>query len=156
MIQLRRRAKWACLIFVVAFFIIDIASIWWTFGIKSAPGTTAGDYAVARFGWGRMSVYWDGNYSWWPPQFEVAERHYVDFRWDFEYERTMLSTETVVRIPLWAIVAAGMVPTALLWWLDRGPRRRDQCQKCGYDLRGLEDGAVCPECGKAAPSNGQG
>lgn len=30
--------------------------------------------------------------------------------------------------------------------------RRDQCARCGYDLRGI-DGAVCPECGWKTEDN---
>lgn len=153
-LQLRRRAKWACLIFVVAFVVMDIASIWWTFGFKSAPGSPSGEYSSVRIGWGRMSVYWDTQFTLWPLELEVAERHNMDFRWVFEYQRTILSRQTLVRIPMWAIIAAGILPTAALWWLDRAPRPPNQCQKCGYDLSGLARTEVirCPECGRHAPA----
>lgn len=34
------------------------------------------------------------------------------------------------------------------WWRRRLPP--GQCRGCGYDLAGLSDGAVCPECGRAS------
>ena len=59
--------------------------------------------------------------------------------------------------PIWGGVVLNTVFFAaagfVLW---RGPRivrwvrrrRAGTCISCGYDLRGLGDGAVCPECGK--------
>ncbi len=58
------------------------------------------------------------------------------------------------RIPLWAplLLAAGVSTAA--WHLDTLARRRANkhlCPKCTYDRTGLAVGAVCPECGTAAP-----
>lgn len=58
------------------------------------------------------------------------------------------------RLPMSMIV----IPIAVLLtaWLVSGcwksilRSRRAQCRSCGYDLRGLPSGVVCPECGKAA------
>ena len=33
-------------------------------------------------------------------------------------------------------------------------RRRGKCEGCGYDRRGLEAGAMCPECGRPVPRAG--
>jgi hypothetical protein len=59
--------------------------------------------------------------------------------------------ETVWHVAAW--------PVPLVLWLGAAPligfgvwaRRRaleGRCIECGYDLRGLKAGAVCPECGK--------
>lgn len=45
----------------------------------------------------------------------------------------------------WLLLAT-MLPTALLWWLDRRIIQPGHCRKCGYDLTGNVSG-VCPECG---------
>lgn len=52
----------------------------------------------------------------------------------------------VLVLPMWFILLFTGVPTA---WLSRIDRRTQpgQCHACGYDLAGLADGAVCPECG---------
>ena len=50
------------------------------------------------------------------------------------------------RIPFWCLFVVAALPTALLWWRDRG-YPPGHCQKCGYDLTGNVSG-VCPECGR--------
>jgi len=50
--------------------------------------------------------------------------------------------------PLWPALPVVVIPTALLWFVDR--RRRilpGHCQKCGYNLTGNVSGR-CPECGQ--------
>jgi hypothetical protein len=47
-----------------------------------------------------------------------------------------------------------VLPTALLWWLDRRriPVPAGYCEECGYDLTGNVSGR-CPECGKPVNSD---
>lgn len=63
-------------------------------------------------------------------------------------------------LPLWpgalvnTIVYAAAVWcawTGVPWLRTRRRRRRGACISCGYDLRGRDSGAACPECGHAAP-----
>ena len=53
----------------------------------------------------------------------------------------------VLTIPLWIPFLAIVLPTALLFWLDRRRIPPGHCQKCGYNLTGNVSG-VCPECGE--------
>jgi hypothetical protein len=57
-------------------------------------------------------------------------------------------------IPMWPFAVAPGIGALLLWRGERPERRRrlGQCINCGYDRRGLEAAAVCPECGAAVPS----
>ena len=69
-----------------------------------------------------------------------------------------------VSIPLWPLVAASALATALAFRLDTLARRRARmhlCAKCHYDRTGLAGDAVCPECGTApstpsSPQRGDG
>lgn len=56
--------------------------------------------------------------------------------------------------PAWLILLIALVPTALLWWLDRRRPSLGHCQKCGYDLTGNVSGR-CPECGTPTKPEGQ-
>src|SRR5207248_1606943 len=53
----------------------------------------------------------------------------------------------LVTMPLWWLLVLAAAPTVRLWWLDRRDQTSGLCPHCGYDLRGLAEGAVCPECG---------
>ncbi len=48
-------------------------------------------------------------------------------------------------VPLYAVFAAVAIPTLLFWRFGRKPPKPGHC-RCGYDLRGNENGR-CPECG---------
>jgi hypothetical protein len=55
-----------------------------------------------------------------------------------------------VGAPIWAMaVAVGAVGMGMIRW-GWDQRRKGVCAACGYDLRGLGMGAVCPECGMGA------
>ena len=56
---------------------------------------------------------------------------------------------TSLALPLWLLFLAVLIPTLLLWRLDRRPLP-GHC-RCGYNLTGLTSGR-CPECGTAAPA----
>jgi hypothetical protein len=61
-------------------------------------------------------------------------------------------TSTLVWIPLWMPLTLVVVATAVGGTLrvrGRIRRRFGHCPKCGYDLRGLQAGSPCPECGRA-------
>lgn len=65
------------------------------------------------------------------------------------------SSATFVEVPLWLPLALVVIPTALLFYLDRTSARRRRaglCPGCGYDLTGLPGEAVCPECNTARVS----
>ena len=52
-----------------------------------------------------------------------------------------------IYVPLWMLLLAIAIPTAVLFWRARRPLP-GHCRKCGYDLTGNVSG-VCPECGEA-------
>jgi hypothetical protein len=53
-------------------------------------------------------------------------------------------------VPLWAIVLAPAFVAAMGFHAHRTCPKPGQCTRCRYVLNGV---AVCPECGRAAPSN---
>ena len=68
---------------------------------------------------------------------------------------------TVPLRPMWRGVAVNSLVYGAAWWVvvvvtgaTRRWLRQDSgvCRGCGYDLRGLASGAVCPECGAEAPA----
>ena len=56
----------------------------------------------------------------------------------------MITAIVVLVLPLVIIVGGGL---AAMWLTDGLARTPDRCE-CGYDVRGLAAGAVCPECGR--------
>jgi hypothetical protein len=77
---------------------------------------------------------------------------------------TMLATPrgSGLRFWVWRPIARGLLLDSLFWaaallvpvgtarsLIKLRRRRRGACTACGYDLRGLADGALCPECGAA-------
>lgn len=66
-------------------------------------------------------------------------------------EFSRIGRRPLVRVNLyWVAAGIGAVGGLLLWWGARArrPTERGGCLGCGYDLRGLVAGAVCPECGR--------
>jgi hypothetical protein len=56
----------------------------------------------------------------------------------------MITAIVVLVLPLVIIVGGGF---AAMWLTDGLARTPDRCE-CGYDVRGLAAGVVCPECGR--------
>ena len=44
---------------------------------------------------------------------------------------------------LYLFLGGGWIVSRIFLGLEEG-----RCPKCGYDMTGLDDGAVCPECGE--------
>ena len=103
---------------------------WW---IGSDPPSSAGGpialgywYAsLARWSFGHLAVMYEGKPYDWILMFQA---------------------------PHWLLILVAGTPL-VAWGIGRIRRSRrspGDCLKCGYDLRGLAAGAVCPECGGAA------
>ncbi len=60
-------------------------------------------------------------------------------------------SDIVVTIPLWVPLALALVPTAVMYLLDRRRQAPGLCRRCQYDLRGLTS-PRCPECGTDIPA----
>jgi hypothetical protein len=54
----------------------------------------------------------------------------------------------VLRLPMWAVWLPVIGAASWAWWRGRARFGAGVCQKCGYELAGLNGGA-CPECGNA-------
>jgi hypothetical protein len=59
--------------------------------------------------------------------------------------------EKMIWLPLWFVVAAGLLGCTLFGRFGFRKRKRGLCPQCGYDLRASPDG--CPECGTAIISD---
>ena len=53
-------------------------------------------------------------------------------------------------LPLWIPFLAIVIPTAILWHLERRERLAGHCPTCNYNLTGNTSG-ICPECGTSIP-----
>ena len=73
--------------------------------------------------------------------------------------RISLQTYKTRVLPVWFMMLLLSLSPILAFWRwrrRRGWRGHDgkaqPCSKCGYDLRGSEEGTACPECGKMNPA----
>lgn len=58
----------------------------------------------------------------------------------------------MVRIPLWMPLGLSILWSVLAWSRPRPRDPEPKCSQCGYPLRGLPDGAPCPECATPKPA----
>ena len=74
--------------------------------------------------------------------------------WNFPASKPGGSSTDLFCFPLWAPTAGLAAMTCAAWMIDRRETRRRAkglCPNCSYPRTGLAPGAVCPECGSAAP-----
>jgi hypothetical protein len=139
--RLRRVVKWAGVLACVLIASMWTFTLWGGVAYTSSPpsawgaGFFRGTFSVANLlpehvsdaGWSSWTA--ELAYPYWLPLRQVVPRTFVAYY-----------------LPLWIPFLAIGVPTAWLFWRDRGPRA-GHCV-CGYSLTGRAGGAPCPECGK--------
>jgi hypothetical protein len=79
---------------------------------------------------------------WWPYNGKIWEYHPGTPQWP--------GANWALKLPLWmpsAACALGFVGFWRPWDLRARRRRLGWCERCAYDVRGLEE---CPECGRRA------
>ncbi len=135
--RIRKTIKWGGAVVTVLLVVVWIGSGWLMCGW--AGKSQAGEHLQVLVIWGRIEI------SHWPspsvPKWSraVLESHpkLGFFQWSFGYSTMDID------IPLWAVAAPVLLPTALTWRLDTLARRRARvgfCPKCGYDRTGLVGG----------------
>ncbi len=82
----------------------------------------------------------------------LVERNSATLGWRPFYLNT--GEYVVLSVPLWFPAVVLAASTVVVWRRERmhaGRCAAIDCDRCGYDRRGLLDGAACPECGAGAP-----
>lgn len=69
--------------------------------------------------------------------------------WRFDYLHSASPAQTILGIPLWPAPPFLLILGAIILRFTR-PSLFPVCAACGYDLRGLPAGTICPECGRPA------
>lgn len=140
--RISKGAKWGGVAVCVAMVVVWAVSVRW-FVVYSGPN---GEYfLVAR---GSVAV---GRFT--PPLgayvgWDRGENQTPGFDWKGFSAKP--ANGWIEFVPLWQPGSWALVLTMCAWYLDysaRRPARVGMCRKCGYDLRGLGVGSVCPECG---------
>lgn len=140
--RLRRIAKWVGLISFTVLVPVYVLSIWKACHF-SVPLMNRTVFCGFDGGALLVVVLLDTTYP--SPGFGVTDASY--FRLWLEHSN-FVGFGHMAWIPIWMLLAALALPTALLWHTDRRrPIPSGQCRKCGYDLTGNVSGR-CPECGK--------
>ncbi len=143
--------KWGGAVLSVVLVTVWIGSGWW-YAAYTWRGGAEVDVAVGLVIVGQA----DPAMNWPLPGWDVGPRE-LSYDWWFHgsADRSADLSWWWFGTPLWLPTASLLLATAAAWRLDAIARRRARagcCAKCGYDLRGLRDGVVCPECGAAAAS----
>ncbi len=146
--RIRKTVKWGGAVVSVLLLVVWVASVWCGVGyhtLYKGFGISSGILAVTGTT---------------PPQAEYmpgwafdADRSIDRMRWWFDVGTTSLEWRLIV--PLWFLAALPLVLSVIAARLEITARRRANkhlCTKCKYDRIGLAVGAVCPECGAAAPA----
>lgn len=143
--QIRSSLKWGGAILAAIFLGLLVHSWWatigWTLPNGAAFGVEGGSLAIAAGtlpqklappppGW--IYIQNDAAFRWWIDWGSFGARWYFG-------------------VPLWMPILICAIAAARAWRKEVLERRRNSvglCRGCGYDRRGIADGAKCPECGK--------
>jgi predicted RNA-binding Zn-ribbon protein involved in translation (DUF1610 family) len=146
--RIRKTVKWGGAVVSVLVVVLWVGSGWWTVGYVSPSGdwveVSVGSLGICH------GFHTPGATAPSPGWFVHREKPLL--LWFFGWY-SQPHWALWFFVPLWVPAAATLLATAAAWRLDALARRRAKaghCPKCGYDLRGLREGAVCPECGAAA------
>lgn len=150
----RRTAGWALGSAGVVLAVAWAVSGWYdVYRVWKVPGGAW--LAGVRFGGVEVNRYWSISPR---PGYFVERRPGVFRNGWFRYatsKNATGNTEFWLYAPLWpvALACAGGGASLVWWGRHAETRRRGRCAFCGYDLRGIDEAAVCPECGE--PGRGQ-
>ncbi|HMN40287.1 MAG TPA: hypothetical protein PKE29_05540 [Phycisphaerales bacterium] len=146
--RIRKTIKWVRgggAAVTVPLVVVWIGSGWWAFGHNANSG-----YGSVWIRSGALAVsVWHlaGRAQHAPLPLALRGRRFVSHRESFHWLYSYSDYPTVDErweIPLWPVVLASIVTTALAWRLDTLARRRERlglCPKCRYDRAGLVGGA---------------
>jgi hypothetical protein len=137
-----RALSWACLIGTVAIALIWFASRWFYVGGRISS------YREMYMGGGQFhaTTMFSGSTSFLLGRYDTAR-----WEWDFFYQSWY--GDYTLSFPLWWPICVLAAFWLMLRWLPRVIRQlrrvpEGACPNCSYDLRGLEPGERCPECGQ--------
>jgi hypothetical protein len=148
--RIRRILFWIAFPAFLILLAADITSTRYAVGWWDESGRGLGGFSIAA---GRFLLGWDFHPR--PPgSGPIVMRgptgpHHFPFSWTFSLIRHA-GGATFLFIPLWsALLATAAVAAVLRSSIRRSAKRlHGCCVMCGYDLRGLPPGELCPECGR--------
>ncbi len=160
-IRWRKVCKWAGTLVSVALLAVFVTSGYRLVGIEGEVGKFFYDVVAVEgrlgieFGW--IVIYFDVAPHWLHVTLPKLSFGAEKMGWpEYNFPMSMqiedgsnLSAD--IDLPLQLLLAATIVPTALLWYLDRRRHRPGHCRRCGYSLTANTSG-ICPECGQRVPA----
>ena len=100
-------------------------------------------------GWAIGSPPREGAWEWTWGTLTTVQPSWRAWGWEWMLVNQKSGWHRFAAAPIWFPgAAAGACGGLLVWWGRRARGVAGACAKCGYDLKGLGAGAVCPECGK--------
>ncbi len=156
--RLFRVCKWAMTLLSVALLALFIASGWWE--LRAYMPIAGQSWEVSVWGGQFYALQFDSSGWIEPLEAELTVTRVwegwprLNLHQAISLQAFDVSASSIEMPALW-LAMASIVPTGLLWWIDRKRHPPGHCPHCGYDLTGNESG-VCPECGRAAEASRAG